>query len=254
MFWLMTKQLQALGGIATSTDTVFSLLVKQLQALGGTVSSNDTVFSLLVKQLQVMGGTISSNDTVFSLLAKQVQALAGVVNPSDTEFSLEAKLAGLMGPVAPPGSPYTIGPTAQGTSNGSFSGITGVQVVNPKSGVLQSFSIYLTSGTSGIQLLFGLYTNAANLPGTLIAGTATAAVATINAGLQTVPLASGPTIPAGTYWVSWQSSSPINGTYNNGVPLGAWNNGAAWTGSLPASFASAGNGNFQFVGYATLFG
>jgi hypothetical protein len=250
----MVKQLQALGGTATSTDTAFSLLVKQVQALGGTINSNDTVFSLLVKELQALGGTVSSNDTVFSLLAKQVQALAGAVNPSDTEFSLEAKLAGSIGPVAPPGSNFNVGPTAQGTSNGSFSGITGVQVVNPKSGVLKSFSTYLTSGTSGINLIMGLYTDAANLPGTLIAGTSTAVVPTINAGLQTVPVANGPTIPAGTYWVAWQNQAPINGTYNNGVGLGAWNNGTTWTGALPASFSSAGNGAFQFVGYATLFG
>ena len=255
MFWLLVKQLQALGGTAISTDTVFSLLVKQLQALGGTINSNDTVFSLLVKELQAMGGTVSSNDTEFSLLAKQVQALAGAVVSNDTEFSLEAKLAGLMGASAPPvGTPYTIGPNAPGSSGGSFSGIGGVQAVNPKSGVLQSLSIYLTSGTSGINLIMGLYNDASNLPGTLVAGSSTAVVPSINAGWQTIPVANGPTVPAGTYWVSWQSQTPVNGTYNNAVGLGAWNNGTTWTGALPSSFNSAGSGAFQFVAYATLLG
>jgi hypothetical protein len=148
----------------------------------------------------------------------------------------------------PPLLPFDVGNTVAGSQVGSFVGITSVQIHLPKTGTLQSLTIF--ANVAGIQTQMGLYADNAGLPGALLASSA---IFNSSTGASKAPISSGPTLPAGAYWVAVLNSSGFNGYYNTGG-LGAWNNAEPFDGTLPNPFSSPNSGAFSFSMYATFLG
>ena len=151
----------------------------------------------------------------------------------------------MVGPSAAP-PVFNAGSTSPGGSSGTYTGITAVQIAVPQSGRLSSLSIYWTTG-GGVNFFLGLYSDSSGKPSTLLASSA---MSTSQALWNKLPIVSGPTLGAGNYWVAVQNQSGVAGNYNAGG-AGAWNNGATWTGALPATFPFASSGAFQYSMYAT---
>jgi hypothetical protein len=151
---------------------------------------------------------------------------------------------------AVPGGTFNAGNTTQGSTSGGYSGITAVKITLTQGGTLNSISIFLA--TAGVNIILGLYNDASGLPGSLLAASA---VTTSVVGTNTLPITSGPTLAAGTYWLVIQNQTSVNGYYNSSG-AGAYNNSVSWTGSLPATWPTSGGGSgvFDFSLYATFTG
>jgi hypothetical protein len=152
----------------------------------------------------------------------------------------------MVGPPSAPPTTFNAGVTSPGGSSGTFTGITGSQVALAQTGKLTSLSIFWSNPT-GTNFLLGLYADNAGAPGVLLASTA---VSTSQVGLNTSPVANGPTLVAGNYWIVVQNQTGIVGYYT-AAGAGAWNNGATWTGALPSPFPVSSSGAFLYSMYAT---
>ena len=103
-------------------------------------------------------------------------------------------------------------------------------------------------GTTGGQLRLGIYTNAGNVPGTLVAETA---AFTPVAGWNTQPVLTPTVLPAGTYWLAFL---PQNNTLAGRVIASGMGRYYTYTfGALPSAFSSSSSSaEFRFSLYATL--
>jgi hypothetical protein len=146
-------------------------------------------------------------------------------------------------------APFTFGYTTQGSSSGTYTGITAVQAVLAKAGTLQSIS-WPVAGSSGPNILLGIYSDVSGVPSALLASSASTPSV---AGVNTLPVPGNIVLNAGTYWIAVQCQVGISGYYN-ATGKGAWNNGVAWTGTLPASWPTGSTGAFQYTLSATLLG
>ena len=145
----------------------------------------------------------------------------------------------------------TLGPTTQGATSGVYAPITGVQATLAVSATLRSISVY--SGDAGSSLFLGVYTDAGNVPGNLIASTA---LFTTTLGLNTVPTTSNPVLSPGTYWIAAQFQqfvNPFTGYFDSGG-LGSYN-AATWTGTAmqnPWPLSGNSTGPYLYTIFATL--
>jgi Domain of unknown function (DUF4082) len=153
----------------------------------------------------------------------------------------------MVGPASAPPSTFTIGVTTPGAGSGTFTGITGSKFALTQTGKLTSLSIYWTVG-GGANFFLGLYADNAGAPGVLLATTAMSTATP--AGWKTLPIANGPTLLTGNYWIVVQNQIGETGNYD-ATGFGAWNNGVSWTGALPSPFPVASSGAFQYSMYAT---
>ena len=146
---------------------------------------------------------------------------------------------------------FTVGNTVAGASSGGFTGLTMIQVTMPQSGILQSVGIFWDATPGSVNFRLGVYADASGVPGALLA---TSAAATTAAGSpQVLAMTTNPTITSGTkIWLATQQQSAVTGRYDT-TPgsLGYFNNGAAWTGTLPATAPSGSTGVFNFGLQAT---
>ena len=141
-------------------------------------------------------------------------------------------------------SGFTVGPTTPGPQTGTYTGIGAIQVTLTQPGKISSMSMFWSG--AGVPYILGIY----NSSKTLLASTA---VGTSVVGTNTLPIASGPTLAAGTYYLGFQVQSAVGGYYDTpSGAVGLFNNGQSWTGTLPSPFPSgASSGQFLFSVYAT---
>jgi hypothetical protein len=145
--------------------------------------------------------------------------------------------------------PVNIGYPTIGANTGTYTGITAVQGTLAVNAKLTSLTMRWNLST-GVSFLLGLYSDSGGVPSTLLASSA---LGSSTAGWQTLPIASGPTLAPGNYWIAVQNQTGVAGTYDTPVgALGAFNNGVTWTGTLPSSWPTGSTGVFAFSMYATL--
>jgi hypothetical protein len=120
------------------------------------------------------------------------------------------------------------------------------QVTLSQSATIQSLSYYVARASG--QLRLGIYNNAGNGPGTLVAQTA---AFTPVAGWNTRNVETPTVLPAGTYWLAFL---PQNNTLAGRVAQSGTGRHYTYTfGSLPSIFSSsATSATFHFSLYATL--
>lgn len=147
---------------------------------------------------------------------------------------------------------FTMGPTSPGANVASQPGIGASQVTLTQAGILRSISIFSADATPN-NLLLGVYADAGNVPGALLASTAV--TPTSSTGLITVPIANGPTLAPGNYWLAQQAQNPFAGYYDTPVGNALFDTSVPYTGTLinPYTSGTAG-GPYQISIYATLVG
>jgi hypothetical protein len=128
--------------------------------------------------------------------------------------------------------------TSAGANDSSDSGyINGSNAAVTTPGTLKSLSVYVGSTAANAHVRLALYADAGNRPGALVAQSGEA-VAT--SGWNTLPVAAGPAVAAGMYWIVAQTDNAAT-VYRiaTGLPAGTFE---GWTvfayGAFPASMAA----------------
>lgn len=123
------------------------------------------------------------------------------------------------------------------------------QITVPSDGQLTAISMY-HGGASG-NLLFGVYDDASNQPGTLLASTPETAVSTVT-GWQEVELNAPLNVTEGEkVWLAWVYQHGSQIYFTSGTP-GRAHADEFYTGNLPVNFNAASFGNYIYSIYATL--
>lgn len=147
---------------------------------------------------------------------------------------------------------FTLGKTNQGANVASQPGIGATQFTLTQAGILRSISILSADATPN-NLLLGCYADAGNVPGALLASTAV--TPTSSTGWITVPIANGPTLAPGNYWLAQQAQNPFSGYYDAPAGTSIYDTSVPYTGTLINPFtAGNGGGSYQISIYATLVG
>jgi hypothetical protein len=146
----------------------------------------------------------------------------------------------------------TVGLTTQGSTAGTGAtiAIKAVKVTMPSTGTITTMSTYHGAGTSGKNMLMGVYSNGTNAPGNLLAATSTGAINT-SAGWQAMTLTTPLLVSANTViWLAFMYETNPTPYYNT-VSNVSYERTLAWSGSLPSSFGTGTVSSKQFSIYAT---
>ena len=124
------------------------------------------------------------------------------------------------------------------------------QVTIPSNGNIESITMYHGPGKGN--LLYGVYANNGNAPGSLLATTPVTPNSP-SLGWQTVNLSSPLAVSADQkVWLAWVFTNGTDIYYGNGTP-GRAHSDEFWTGSLPDPFGSASFSNYIYSIYLTMY-
>jgi hypothetical protein len=154
--------------------------------------------------------------------------------------------------------------TANFTAGGSTTGIVGTTTVfsgittapnrraapytAPKTGQLQSMSIYHQGGTG--RMILAIYADSSGLPGARLGVTAAIPIDS-SPGWQKVSLQSLVSVTAGQkIWLAWVFETSPGIRFAEGTP-GRAESTAVWSGGMPATFGAATVANYIYSIYAT---
>lgn len=117
-----------------------------------------------------------------------------------------------------------------------------------EAGTIQSISMYHNGGTG--QVLLGVYSDAAGVPGTRL-GVTPATIISSSAGWQTVSLTSPVPVTSGQkIWLSWVYENNPGIRYISGTPARAQSS-ALWAGGMPSTFGTSTFANYRYSIYCT---
>ena len=123
------------------------------------------------------------------------------------------------------------------------------QITIPSDGQITSISMY--HGSNSGNLLYGVYSDISDSPGTLLASTSVT-LSSAGTGWQEVDLISPLTVNSGQkVWLAWVYQNGGIIYYTSGTP-GRAHTEDYYTGSLPSDFGASSSANYIYSIYATL--
>jgi len=129
----------------------------------------------------------------------------------------------------------TVGITSVGDHSTVNTSITlkAQKITMPENGQIISIKMYHEAGTSGKKMILGMYNNASNAPGGLIASTMPTDIQTTT-GWQDIPLTAPFSLPANTVvWLAWIYETSPKLHYVDETGSSSVSSELAWSGSLP---------------------
>jgi uncharacterized repeat protein (TIGR02543 family) len=175
-------------------------------------------------------------------------ALSGATNPASLVMNSNKSVTARFAPVNGGGTVQTAGNTTVFSSISVAANRRAVPYTMPKTGQLQSISMYHQGGSG--RMLLGVYADSPGRPGTRLGVTRSTTV-NRNEGWQTIALSKAVSVSAGRkIWLAWVYENCPGIRCTEGAP-GHAESRAAWSGGMPSVFGSMTPDDYLYSIYAT---